>query len=163
MNCYVLLGAPGSGKWTQSKQLAKLLNIPSISTGDLLRQEVEQKTDIGIEVGRLLRLGKLVPDEIIINIFRKRIEDCKQYSGFISDGFPRTLMQAETLHNKLSKEFNLNIKTIYLEISKEVVIQRILERKNLFAGAEFQIVTTALQYCPDSVPKNVSKNCSKKL
>lgn len=93
----VLLGAPGAGKGTQAAQLAASLKIPHISTGDIFRKNMDEKTPIGLVARSYIDLGKLVPDDVTTEIVRARLEeaDCKE--GFILDGFPRTVAQAEAL------------------------------------------------------------------
>ncbi len=95
----ILLGAPGAGKGTQAEVICKALNIPTISTGNMLREAVKNGTKSGLEAKSFMDSGKLVPDEIVIGILKDRIaeDDCK--NGFILDGFPRTVLQAEALDN----------------------------------------------------------------
>lgn len=103
MNNIVLLGPPGAGKGTQAKLLSKLWNIPHISTGDILREECRNSTPLGIKVASIMNLGELVNDEIMIAIIDKRIEQPDTKNGFILDGFPRRVVQAEILDKILSK------------------------------------------------------------
>ncbi|MFB9125809.1 adenylate kinase [Paraburkholderia dipogonis] len=93
----ILLGAPGAGKGTQATCITKNLGIPQISTGDMLRAAVKNGTPLGIEAKRFMDLGELVPDELIIGLVKERLEasDCK--NGYLFDGFPRTIPQAEAL------------------------------------------------------------------
>lgn len=95
----ILLGAPGAGKGTQAEVICKALNIPTISTGNMLREAVKNGTKSGLEAKSFMDSGKLVPDEVVIGILKDRIaeDDCK--NGFILDGFPRTVPQAEALDN----------------------------------------------------------------
>ena len=95
----ILLGAPGAGKGTQAEVICKALNIPAISTGNMLREAVKNETKSGLEAKSFMDSGKLVPDEVVIGILKDRIaeDDCK--NGFILDGFPRTVPQAEALDN----------------------------------------------------------------
>ena len=95
----ILLGAPGAGKGTQAEVICKTLNIPTISTGNMLREAVKNGTKSGLEAKSFMDSGKLVPDEVVIGILKDRIaeDDCK--NGFILDGFPRTVPQAEALDN----------------------------------------------------------------
>lgn len=97
----LLLGAPGSGKGTQSERLREKLNIPQLSTGDMLRQAVAAGTDLGKKAKSYMEQGTLVPDEVIIGLMRERIAqaDCK--AGYILDGFPRTVAQAKALDEML--------------------------------------------------------------
>ena len=91
----ILLGAPGAGKGTQAEVICNTLHIPAISTGNILREAIKNQTALGLEAKTYMDGGKLVPDEIVINILRERIsrDDCK--NGFILDGFPRTVPQAQ--------------------------------------------------------------------
>ena len=93
----ILLGAPGAGKGTQAEIISRRLNIPTISTGNILREAIQNKTPIGLEAKRFMDNGQLVPDEVVIGIVEERVarDDCR--NGFILDGVPRTLAQAEAL------------------------------------------------------------------
>jgi len=101
--CLILFGAPGSGKGTQAKLLAKALTLPHISTGDMLRESVERGDDLGHEVQAILASGSLVPDEIVNALVADRIErnDCER--GFILDGYPRTVNQARIVSQMLNE------------------------------------------------------------
>ena len=94
----MLLGAPGAGKGTQAKQLSDELGIPQISTGDMLRSAVDAETPMGLEAKRYMDLGQLVPDEVVIGIVKERIGASDCAGGYILDGFPRTVPQAEALN-----------------------------------------------------------------
>jgi len=125
----ILLGPPGGGKGTVAKKLQKEFNIPVISTGVILREEIKKKTRLGKNVQNIMSKGRLVPDEAIIEIIRERIkrEDCKE--GYIFDGFPRNTDQAESLE-KLNKELNEHIDYIfYFEIPFAKVIERLANRR----------------------------------
>ena len=102
----ILFGAPGVGKGTQAKLISKKFNIPQISTGDMLRDAVKSQTELGNKASQLMNQGKLVPDEIMLQLIRERIlkDDCQE--GFILDGFPRTIAQADGLDRSFS-ELNL--------------------------------------------------------
>ena len=93
----ILLGAPGAGKGTQAERIAAKLNIPTISTGNMLREAIKNETEIGLKAKRFMDKGNLVPDDVVIGIVRERVakEDCR--NGFILDGVPRTIPQAEAL------------------------------------------------------------------
>lgn len=124
----VFLGAPGSGKGTQASILSKELNIPHISTGDLLRKEIGNQTNIGLEVKSYIDSGNLVPDEVVVDIIRLRISrnDCKK--GFILDGFPRTLKQAEILSEMMSMlKIKLDL-VVNFEIDQDILLKRISGR-----------------------------------
>ncbi len=125
----ILLGPPGGGKGTVAKKLQEEFNIPVISTGVILREEIERKTRLGKKVQNIMSKGKLVPDEVIKEIIRERIkrEDCKR--GYIFDGFPRNIKQAESLE-KLNKELNENIDYVfYFEIPFAKVVERLANRR----------------------------------
>ncbi len=124
----ILLGAPGSGKGTQAAVLSKALNIPAISTGDALRKEVEAQSEIGKLAKSYMNSGQLVPDQVVLDIVKNRVnsEDC--IKGFILDGFPRNLTQAKMLDETL-KSINKDIsKVLNFEVADEIVIKRISGR-----------------------------------
>ena len=124
----LLLGPPGGGKGTQANYLIKKLSIPQISTGDMLREHVKNKTSLGNEAQSYMNSGKLVPDNIILGMMNQRllINDCE--NGFILDGFPRTLKQAENLDNILST-LNLKIdKVIEINVEEDLLLKRITKR-----------------------------------
>src|SRR3989338_3320179 len=121
----ILLGPPGSGKGTQSKRLVEKYKLPQISTGDILRAEVAKGTELGRKAKAVMDFGKLVSDDIILGIIKNRIEesDCKK--GFIFDGFPRTIPQAEGL-KELLKQKKLKItKVLNIILDDETVVQRL--------------------------------------
>ena len=120
----VLLGPPGIGKGTVASKLSKKLGIPHISTGDMLRENVAQKTKLGIEAKSYMDKGFLVPDAGVINMMKERIkkDDCK--NGFIIDGFPRTINQAD----KISKATKID-KVVNIQASDEIIIGRLSKRK----------------------------------
>jgi len=124
----VLLGAPGSGKGTQAVMLSKALTIPAISTGDALRREVGDETEIGKLAKSYMDAGQLVPDQVVLDIVKNRVaqDDCKK--GFILDGFPRNLNQAIMLDDTLesiNKKISL---ALDFQVSDEIVIKRISGR-----------------------------------
>jgi len=125
----ILLGPPGAGKGTQADILSKHYKIPHISSGDILRKEVKDNTELGQEAKRYMEKGELVPDDIVIEMVIKRIENEDAKKGFILDGFPRNVNQAKELDKELSsahKEIDL---TVYLETSEEVIIDRLAGRR----------------------------------
>jgi adenylate kinase len=125
----VLFGAPGVGKGTQAKLISKKFNIPQISTGDMLRDAVKSETELGKKASALMNEGKLVPDEIMLELIRERIslDDCK--NGFILDGFPRTIAQAEGL-DKLFSELHLpDVICIEIYVPDEEIIKRLVSRR----------------------------------
>jgi adenylate kinase len=132
----ILLGAPGAGKGTQAEVISDALNIPQISTGNILREAVKNGTDYGIKAKEAMESGALVSDEIVIGILKDRIseDDCK--SGFILDGFPRTVPQAEALDNMGVKID----KVVEVFVPDEVIKQRVSGRRVCEAcGATYHI------------------------
>ncbi len=121
----ILLGAPGAGKGTQAKWISREYGIPHISTGDILRKNVSDGTELGKIAKRYMDEGKLVPDELIIDMMKERLdeEDCKK--GFILDGFPRTVNQAQALEKIVDVDAVLNI---YVPFEK--LIERITGRRS---------------------------------
>lgn len=121
----ILLGAPGAGKGTQATFLKSEFEIPQVSTGDMLRSAVDNKTKLGLEAKSFMTQGKLVPDSIIINLVKNRIneEDC--IKGFMLDGFPRTVNQAKALDDA-----NIRIDyVISIEVTDEVIVERLSGRR----------------------------------
>ncbi len=133
----ILLGAPGAGKGTQAEILSKKLGIPTISTGNILRAAVKNETLIGLKAKSFMDAGKLVPDEVIIGIIVERLAepDCK--NGYILDGVPRTIAQAEAME-KAGIHFD---KVISLEVSDAEIEQRMTGRRTCLAcGATYHVV-----------------------
>ncbi|MFH1825531.1 MAG: adenylate kinase [Candidatus Firestonebacteria bacterium] len=125
----IILGSPGAGKGTISDSLSKKYKILKISTGDMLRKEVKEKTSLGFKVKKIMETGKLISDETINEILRNRLKenDCK--NGFILDGFPRTINQAKELE-KIFKDldFKLNL-VVNLVVTEELIIKRLTNRR----------------------------------
>ncbi|WP_448518235.1 adenylate kinase [Rhodoflexus sp.] len=124
----VLFGPPGAGKGTQSQKLIDKYGLIHLSTGDLLRAEIAAQTDLGLSAKQLMDQGILVPDEVVIGMIRNKINDNRNAKGFIFDGFPRTVAQAEAL-DKMLAESNLAISgMIALEVSEAELVKRLLLR-----------------------------------
>jgi adenylate kinase len=133
---FIFLGPPGSGKGTQAKVLAQRLGIPHISLGDILRAEVKAGSSIGLRAKEFMNAGKLVPDELTIELTEKRISEPDCRPGFIIDGFPRSGAQAEALdkmfqHKKLALEA-----VIYFHVSEEETVKRLLSRAQIEGRAD---------------------------
>jgi len=126
MKKIIILGAPGSGKGTQAKLISEKLGIPHISTGDLLRENISRRTKLGIIVKEYIDRGELVPDKIIIEVtMEKLMEAVKTFGGYILDGYPRTIAQAEALENSIIKpEVVIDIK-----LSEEECVRRLTNRR----------------------------------
>jgi len=126
---FVLLGAPGVGKGVQGDLLSEKLSVPKISTGDILRDEVKNNTDFGKEAQKYFEKGELVPDNLMEKIIENRLQndDCKR--GFILDGYPRTVNQAEFLLNILNKlEMELNA-VFNIKVNEKVIVKRLSNRR----------------------------------
>lgn len=125
----IIFGAPGVGKGVQAKMLSVNYNIPQISTGDMLRQAVKDETELGVKAKSIMKQGRLVPDDLMINIIKERILKPDCVNGFILDGFPRTIPQAESL-SKLMKQMRLPaFICIEICVPDNVIIKRITSRK----------------------------------
>lgn len=124
----IFLGAPGSGKGTQASSLVTQFGLAHVSTGDILRAAVANKTPLGLEAYGFMSAGKLVPDSVVIGIIRERLlmPDCD--SGFLLDGFPRTVPQAEALAQILETLGKNLSRVIYLEVGEEELFKRLLAR-----------------------------------
>ena len=127
----IIFGPPGSGKGTQSVKIAEKYNLKHVSTGDILRKEVREQTDLGIQVKNIIEKGELVPDELLIKILHSVIENNEEVTGFIFDGFPRTVIQAEAL-DTLMEELKDDINAVVsLNVSDEEVVSRLLKRAEI--------------------------------
>ncbi len=121
----LLIGAPGAGKGTQAEKLSQLFGLRHIASGDLFRKAFEEQTELGLKAQRYVDLGELVPDDITIPMVIRHIEEPESMNGIVLDGFPRTLVQAQTLDAQLQR-FNRRIDlVIYLKVSREELLQRL--------------------------------------
>ena len=126
----LLIGPPGGGKGTQAKYLVEKFSIPQISTGDMLRENVHNKTSLGKEAENFMTEGKLVPDSIILNMMEKRLNGKDCTNGYILDGFPRTIPQAEGL-NHLLNNINKNLDhVIVMTVPDNLIITRLSNRRS---------------------------------
>ena len=125
----ILFGAPGVGKGTQAKIISKKFDIPQISTGDMLREAVREKSELGQKASMIMAKGKLVPDNIILELIKSRIskKDCKK--GFILDGFPRTLEQAKSLDQLMLKLHLPPFKCVEITVAESEIIERLINRR----------------------------------
>lgn len=121
----IFLGAPGAGKGTQAEVVCKELNIPAISTGNMLREAVKNGTDAGLAAKKFMDAGELVPDEVVIGILKDRIAQDDAKNGFILDGFPRTVAQAEALESMGVKID----KVVEIDVSDEAITARMSGRR----------------------------------
>ncbi len=124
----ILFGPPGSGKGTQSEKLTKKYNLMHLSTGDLLRSEIQKQTSLGNEAKKLMDKGHLVPDEVVIGMINTALDCIPKCDGFLFDGFPRTSAQAEALDNLLENKKAPIAAMLALEVSEEELVKRLLKR-----------------------------------
>lgn len=137
----ILLGPPGAGKGTQAKLLAQKFNTPHISTGDILRDEMSEASVLGHKVEEFVKSGELVPDDIIVEVVTKRLRKPDAPGGFILDGFPRTLKQAQELSTALRQLGVCLDLVIYFATSAEVSIRRLSGRRVCKGcGANFHLI-----------------------
>jgi len=137
----ILLGPPGSGKGTQAKLIVEKYGIPQISTGDMLREAVAKGTELGKKAKEYMDAGKLVPDEVVIGIVKERLKQSDCDKGFILDGFPRTIAQAEAL-DKMLDELGKNIDAVInIQVPEEEVVKRIVNRRSCRnCGAVYHLI-----------------------
>jgi adenylate kinase len=125
----LLLGAPGSGKGTQGPPLARRFGVPHLSSGELLREQVKAGSELGLEVAGALDRGELVPDEVIVALMHEVLSSPATAEGYVLDGFPRTVAQAERAEGLLDTTGGLD-GVVYLDLPDDVVRQRLAERAN---------------------------------
>ncbi len=124
----ILLGPPGAGKGTQAVRLAERYGVPHVATGDLLRFAVKWETDIGLRAKQFMESGELVPDEIVLELLRTRLSQSDAQDGFVFDGFPRNLAQAEALDTILEDLGQRIDHVVALTVADEVIVQRLSSR-----------------------------------
>lgn len=137
----ILLGPPGAGKGTQAVKIVEKYNIPHISTGDIFRENIKNKTELGNRAKAYMDRGELVPDELVVEIATDRLtkDDCK--NGFLLDGFPRTIFQAEKLDEFLTKRGEKIDKVINIDVEKDALVKRITGRRVCKScGASYHVV-----------------------
>jgi adenylate kinase len=125
----ILLGPPGAGKGTQAKMLTKQFLIPQISTGDILRAAVKDGTAMGLKAKEFMDAGGLVPDEVVVGIVRDRLQEKDCVNGFILDGFPRTVPQADALQDSLAEMGKELDRVISLDVDAEALVERLTGRR----------------------------------
>jgi adenylate kinase len=167
----VLLGPPGAGKGTQAKRLVEKHGLAHVSTGDILRSAIQQGTKLGLNAKGYMDRGALVPDEVVVGIIRERLQapDCRK--GFVLDGFPRTVPQAEALERVLGVVGRKLDAAIALDVSDQTVIDRNTQRRSCpKCGTTYHLVSsppmkpgvcdkddTPLQQRPDDQPEQIKK------
>ncbi len=137
----ILLGPPGCGKGTQAKMLTEKHHIPQISTGDILRKAVKQETPMGVEAKNYMNAGKLVPDEVVIGIIQDRLKQSDCENGFILDGFPRTVVQAEALDSTLTSMQKKIEHALSITVADEELLGRLTGRRTCRScGAMYHVM-----------------------
>ena len=142
----VIFGPPGAGKGTQALQIAKKFELFQVSTGDLLRKEVKNKTDIGRDIENIISKGDFATDEIVNDLIKKVIFDPQKKNKLIFDGYPRSLNQAENLDLLLTKSSQKINFIFFLNVKKETIIKRVEKRKILENRADDNILTLLKRY-----------------
>ena len=154
----IMLGAPGAGKGTQAKRIADKWQIPHVSTGDIFRANIKNGTELGMEAKKYMDMGALVPDELTVKILLDRVaqEDCK--NGYVLDGFPRTIPQAEVLDKALTDLGDSIDYAINVDVPDENIVNRMSGRRACVAcGATYHIV-----YAPTKT-EGICDRCGKEL
>ncbi len=149
----VFLGAPGVGKGTQADRVTARFGWPKISTGDLLREAVRNQTSLGLEAKKSMDAGKLVPDSVVINMVRAKLGESLCQIGFILDGFPRTVPQAEELNGMLSKSGLALDRVINFRVSRQDIVARLSGRRSC--------QTCQSVYHVEFAPPKVSDRCDR--
>lgn len=160
----ILLGAPASGKGTQGAVLCEKYGVPKIATGDMLRAAVAAGTELGKEADRLMKDGKLVPDSVVIGLVKERLEHPDAAKGFILDGFPRTVPQAEALEGLLSSLGTPLEKVVQIDVSRDLLEERAtLRRTDKRTGHIYHLKYSpppsdaVLEHRADDQPETVKK------
>lgn len=154
----IMLGAPGAGKGTQAKKIAERYSVPHISTGDIFRANIKNGTELGMEAKKYMDAGQLVPDELTVKILLDRVaaDDCQ--NGYVLDGFPRTIPQAEVLDKALNELGDKIDYAIDVDVPDENIINRMSGRRAcLSCGATYHI-----QYIPPKA-EGICDSCGKEL
>ncbi len=126
---FILLGPPGAGKGTQAEKLVARLGIPQVATGDMLREAREQRTELAQQAEPYMKAGALVPDEIVIGIVQERLKQADCQDGYILDGFPRSVEQAEALDATLQERGEALKAVVSLSVPEDELVKRLLSRK----------------------------------
>jgi adenylate kinase len=147
----ILMGPPGSGKGTQATRLSEALRIPHISTGDLLRENIANNTPLGKKAKEFMDQGKLVPDALVIEMLFQRVSNPDSQKGFLLDGFPRTIPQAEAFQKQLTQ--NERVVAINLNVKDETIVKRMASR--------LTCPSCGAVYSETSVPPKVPGICDK--
>jgi adenylate kinase len=132
----IFLGPPGAGKGTQAKQIAESYGVPHLSTGDMFREHVSRGTPLGLRAKPIMERGELVPDDLVLSMVEDRISRPDSVNGFILDGFPRTLPQAEKLDEILRRRFKTDPLVVHFVVDKNQLMRRLTGRRVCAKGGE---------------------------
>ena len=150
MKNVILLGAPGAGKGTQAALICEEYNVPHISTGDILRRNIKEGTLLGVKAKEYIDAGALVPDEVVIGLVEDRLANADCKDGYVLDGFPRTIAQAEALDRVASIDMAINI-----DVPFEMIVSRLGGRRVCKCGATYHVSTlngeTKCKACGDEL------------
>ena len=135
----ILMGAPGAGKGTQSAKISEKFNIPAVSTGDMLRAAVKEGTEMGVKAKSFMDAGQLVPDDVVIGIIKDYLSSDKCTNGFILDGFPRSIPQAEAL-DAMGVKIDA---ALSIEVADEKIVERMSGRRVCSCGASYHVAYKA--------------------
>lgn len=142
----ILFGPPGAGKGTQAVDISKKYKLPHISTGDMFRETAKSGSETGKKLQSYMTAGKLVPDEVVIDVVRERLSKPDCVNGFLLDGFPRTVDQARSLDSILQGKKQIIDKVLYIYLSEEEIVKRLTARRNCGqCGANYNLVFQAPQ------------------
>ena len=136
----ILLGPPGAGKGTQAKKISEIFSLPHISTGDMLRENISNNTPLGLKAKSYMSRGELVPDELLITIIKDRLSRADCSGGFLLDGYPRTIPQADALQMILTESSRKIDFVLNIEVDDEELIKRLSGRRMCACGTSFHIV-----------------------
>ena len=156
----IMLGAPASGKGSVAELLSKEFNIPAISSGDIFRKNIQEKTELGIEAQKYMKDGKLVPDDITVSMIKERLEEDDTKNGMILDGFPRTNAQAKALDEMLARDGKKIDIVVNLETPEAEILERISNRR-ICTNSDCKAVYN-LVLAPSKVP-GICDKCGSKL
>jgi len=136
----ILLGPPGAGKGTQAKKIAETYSLPHISTGDILRENINNDTKLGLNAKSFMSRGELVPDNLLIMIIKERLSRNDCLKGFLLDGYPRTIPQADALQMILTESNNKIDAVLNIEVDDEELIQRLSGRRMFSCGTSYHVI-----------------------
>jgi len=125
----ILVGAPASGKGTQAKVLCERFSVPQIATGDMLRAAKAERTELGLKAASYMDAGELVPDEVVIGLIERRLQGADAANGFVLDGYPRTVPQAEALGELLERLGQRLDAVVQIEVPREMLVERAVQRR----------------------------------